>query len=73
MSGAAYLGLILLVGGALLDWASFRYHDQDRGAAVEETSLFRALTADRKFTRTSRLLQALGTVLVVIGLLAMML
>lgn len=73
MSGAAYLGLILLVGGALLGRASRDYRRAEDVGAPDDASLFRALGERRRFTRTSLLLQALGTVLLVIGLLAMML
>lgn len=73
MSGATYLGLILLVGGALLDGLSLNYRNEEEDSSVEDVLLFRAFVARRGFTRTGRLLQALGTVLFIIGVLALLL
>lgn len=72
MEGAVYLGLILLVGGAVLEWVS-PGPEEAEPRAREDGSRLRALLANRRFTRTSRLLQALGTVLAAIGILALML
>ena len=73
MEGAVYLGLILLVGGAVLEWASPEPEEAEPRRAREDASRLRALLENRRFTRTSRLLQALGTVLLAIGVLALML
>lgn len=73
MSGAILLGLILMVGGALLDLLTFSQPEADEKAAVREVLLFRIFAARRDFIRTPRFVQALGTVLVIIGILALLL
>lgn len=73
MSGATLLGVILVVGGALLEWISVDYGDGEDGKGTEDVMLFRSFLTRRGFTRTSRLVQALGTVLFIIGVLALLL
>lgn len=73
MTGAILLGLILMVGGALLEWFSLARAEPEERVTVKDVLLFRAFTADGEFTRTSRVVQALGTVLLIIGMLALFL
>lgn len=73
MSGAVYVGTILIVGGALMERASRHYPDAEEDGPARDASLLPSLAAKRSFTRTSRLLQALGAVLAIIGILALLL
>lgn len=71
MTGAIVLGLILVAGGAVLDSVSLPRDEDRRAGGVNRFFLLRAgLEPETKFLRTALLLQALGTVLATIGLLA---
>lgn len=71
MEGAILLGLILLVGGAVLERFSVGHREPDHGGEAGGFLPLRIFGPEGRFTKTSRLLQALGTVLTVIGVLAL--